>query len=198
MVEKAKDKYISIFEFWNSCNMSFDLWMSKAKMDTFVFIVHFLTDKWVPCHVTIDFFETTKNFRLPWLLQVNEMFVNMAWMVGLLLMLKTRGIIFQPWPLHWFLLFHVLGLITPFVGTSWGHVMSKCCQFAIDDSKVCVSLTFLSIKKTWFILHRIITWTKKNGNGWQEWNKACLAIGVLSQKLKILMKTWFAFWMILF
>jgi hypothetical protein len=62
MVEKAKDKYISIFESWNSCNMSFDLWMFKVGMDTFVFIVHFLNDKWEPCNVTIGFFETTKNF----------------------------------------------------------------------------------------------------------------------------------------
>jgi hypothetical protein len=28
-------------------------------MDTFVFIVHFLNDKWEPCDITIDFFETT-------------------------------------------------------------------------------------------------------------------------------------------
>ncbi len=32
----------------------------------------------------------------------------------------------------------VLGLSTPFVGSCWGHVMFKCYQYAIDDSKVCV------------------------------------------------------------
>jgi len=37
----------------------FDLWMLKARMDTFVFIVHFLNDKWEPCDITTDFFETT-------------------------------------------------------------------------------------------------------------------------------------------
>jgi hypothetical protein len=70
MVEKAKDKYISIFECWNSCNMSFDLWMSRVGVDTFIFIVHFLNDKWEPCHVTIDFLETTNHFRIAMALQV--------------------------------------------------------------------------------------------------------------------------------
>ncbi len=46
----------------------------------------------------------------------------------------------------------VLGLFTPFVGTCWGHAMSKCCQCAIDDSKVYVSLTSISIKEAKLIL----------------------------------------------
>jgi hypothetical protein len=52
--------------------------MSIVGMDTFVFIVHFLNDKWEPCHVTIGFFETTKNFKIVMALQVNEVFVNMV------------------------------------------------------------------------------------------------------------------------
>jgi len=56
--------------------MSFDLWMSRVKMDTFVLIVHFLKDKWEPCHVTIGFFETTKTSRNAMALQVNEIFVK--------------------------------------------------------------------------------------------------------------------------
>jgi hypothetical protein len=52
--------------------------MSKMGMETFVFIVHLLNDKWEPCHVTIDFFETTKKIKIAMALQVNELFVNMA------------------------------------------------------------------------------------------------------------------------
>jgi hypothetical protein len=43
--------------------MSFDLWMLKGGVDTFVLIVQFLNDKWKFCHVTVGFFkivETTK------------------------------------------------------------------------------------------------------------------------------------------
>jgi len=44
--------------------------------------------------------------------------------------------------------------------------MFKCCQHAIDDSKVCVGLTLILIKK----------------------HRACLNVGTPSQKLKTLMK----------
>jgi hypothetical protein len=43
--------------------MNFGLWMSKGGMDTFVYIMHFLNEKWEPCHVTIGFFETTNTSR---------------------------------------------------------------------------------------------------------------------------------------
>ncbi len=43
MAELTKDKYVSsLFESCHSCIVSFDLWISRAKMDTFVMIVHFL------------------------------------------------------------------------------------------------------------------------------------------------------------
>jgi hypothetical protein len=58
MAKKTKEKKKTL-KSCNSCTMSFDLWMLRARMDTFVFIVHFLNDKWEPCDTTIDFFETT-------------------------------------------------------------------------------------------------------------------------------------------
>jgi hypothetical protein len=41
----------------------------------------------------------------------------------------------------------VLGLTTPFVGACWGHAMFKCCQYATNDSKICVGITSISIKE---------------------------------------------------
>jgi hypothetical protein len=38
----------------------------------------------------------------------------------------------------------ILGLQTLFVGSCWGHAMSKCVQYAIDDAKVSIGLTFVS------------------------------------------------------
>jgi hypothetical protein len=47
MVGKTKENYVSsTFYYCNSCTMSFDLWMSKMEVDTFVMIVHFLNDQW--------------------------------------------------------------------------------------------------------------------------------------------------------
>jgi hypothetical protein len=42
MTNKTKEMYIFLaLESCNSCTMNFDLWKSKARMDTFVYIVHF-------------------------------------------------------------------------------------------------------------------------------------------------------------
>jgi hypothetical protein len=71
-----------------------------------------------------------------------------------------------------------LGLAQPFVESCWGHVMFKCHQYAIRDSKVGVSLNIISIKETQSILEKTIMWTKKSGKGQQEWHKTCLHNGV--------------------
>ncbi len=45
IIKKTKEKHVySTFESCNSCIVSFELWMSKTWMDTFVFIVHFLNE----------------------------------------------------------------------------------------------------------------------------------------------------------
>jgi len=44
-------------------HISFDLWTSRGNIDTFVLIVHFLNDKWEPCHVIVKFFETVDTSR---------------------------------------------------------------------------------------------------------------------------------------
>ncbi len=73
IIEKTKEKYISLtLESCNTCMISFDLWMSRARVDTFVLIVHFLNDKWEPCHVTIGSFEIVETFGNAMFLQINE------------------------------------------------------------------------------------------------------------------------------
>jgi hypothetical protein len=60
----------------------------------------------------------------------------------------------------------VLGLVKAFTSNYWGHVISKmCCQYVIDDSKVSIGLTSISIKECLSILQKTITWTKKIGKG---------------------------------
>lgn len=92
----------------------------------------------------------------------------------------------------------ILGMLTPFVGPWWGHVMSKCCQYATNDTNVCVSFILISIKLAQFVLQKTIISTKKNGKGWQEWHKACLDVGVFPWKLQIRMKIQFTSKIILF
>jgi hypothetical protein len=77
-----------------------------------------------------------------------------------------------------------LGLLTPFVGSCWGHAMSKWCQYAINDSKECVNLPFFPIKEAQSIFGKTITWTKKSGKGSQAWHEACELTGVPPGKQK--------------
>jgi hypothetical protein len=76
-------------------------------------------------------------------------------------------------PLTFIVSYEVLGLLAPFVGSCSGHAMSKCCQYALDDSKVCVGLLFMSIKEAQSILQKTNNCTKKSGKGYQKWCKAC-------------------------
>jgi hypothetical protein len=92
----------------------------------------------------------------------------------------------------------ILGMLTPFVGAYWGHAISKCCQYATNDTKVCANVILISIKLAQSILQKTIISTKISGKGWQEWHKACLDAGVFPWKLKIQMKTQFASRIILF
>jgi hypothetical protein len=51
--------------------------------------------------------------------------------------------------LTWYVVsYEVLGLSAPSIMACWGHVMSKCCQYAIEESKVCVGLPSISNFKT--------------------------------------------------
>ncbi len=40
----------------------------------------------------------------------------------------------------------LLGLTMPFIGSCWGHAMSTCCEYAIDDIKMSTRLKSISIK----------------------------------------------------
>ncbi len=118
----------------------FDLWMSRGfKVDTLVFIVHFLNDKCIPCHVIIKNFETSNTSKSAMALQVNDVFTKHALNACVFVYVKDEGNNFSSmtFALTFFLSCEVLELLTPFVGAYWGHAMSKCCQYPTNDSKLC-------------------------------------------------------------
>jgi hypothetical protein len=146
----TKEKYISLaFESCNTCTVSFDLWMSRVGVDTFVLTMHFLNDKWELCHVTIGFFEIVETSKNTMALQVNEVFAKHGLNAWVIAYVKNEGgnLSTMTIALTSIVSCEVLGLTTPFVGACWGHAMSKCCQYATDDSKVCVGLTFILSRK---------------------------------------------------
>jgi hypothetical protein len=64
LVEKTKKKFIfEVFEACDTYTVSFDLWMSRGGVDTFVLIVHFLNHNWELVHVIIGSFEIVETSR---------------------------------------------------------------------------------------------------------------------------------------
>ncbi len=83
--------------------------------------MHFLNDKWRPCHVTINLFETTKTSKNAMALQVLEILAKHGFNVGVITNVKdcistmTSTLVFV-------VSCEVLGLTIPFLRTCWGHV----------------------------------------------------------------------------
>ncbi len=64
IAKRTKERFVSpTLHSCNTCIVFFNLWMSRGGVDIFVLIVHFLNDKWEPCHVTIGFFYITNTSR---------------------------------------------------------------------------------------------------------------------------------------
>jgi hypothetical protein len=74
----------------------------------------------------------------------------------------------------------------------------KGAQYGIDDTKVCVGLSKVSLKEAQSSLQKTSTWIKKFGKGWQEWKRSCIIIGQHAKMLKTPVKTQFASHVILF
>jgi len=68
--------------------MSFDLWMLKGGVDTFVLIVQFLNDKWEFCHVTMGFFKIVETTNGVLALQMNDLLVKHGLNVRVLVYVK--------------------------------------------------------------------------------------------------------------
>lgn len=66
----------------------------------------------------------------------------------------------------------------PYVGICFGHAMSKACQYATIDDKVYSSMLEVSIAKAQGFLQNTVTWTKKSDKGRQEWDCACVDLGI--------------------
>ncbi len=48
-------------ENYNNNFNHFQFWMSRGRVDTFVIVINFLNEAWVPMHVTVGLFEVHKN-----------------------------------------------------------------------------------------------------------------------------------------
>jgi hypothetical protein len=113
----------------NTCTVSFDLWMSRGGIATFVLIVHLLNDKWEPCYVIVEFFEIADRFGNAMVIQVNDVFAKHGLSTHILAYVKNErsNLATMTFALTFVVSCEVLGLLAPFVGFCRGHAMSKCC-----------------------------------------------------------------------
>ncbi len=96
-------------------------------MDTFVTIMHFLNNKWESCHIIVGFFETINTFGNAMALQVNVVLAKYGLNTQIIAYVKDEGDNLNTMTnaLTSIVSCETLGLQTPFVGSCWGHVMSK-------------------------------------------------------------------------
>jgi hypothetical protein len=123
--------------------------MLKAEVDTLVMTIRFLNDKWEPYHITFDFFETVDTFGNAMALHVNDVLAKYGFNAQIIAYVKNESCNFNTMTnaLTSTISYETLSLQTPFVGSCWGHAMSKCIQYATDDAKVSTRLTFVSINE---------------------------------------------------
>jgi hypothetical protein len=96
--------------------------------------VHFLNAKWESCHVTIGFFEITKNFGSAMALQVNEMLAKHGFNAWVITYVKDErsNISTMTIVLTFIVSCEMLGMATPFVGLCWRHVIANMPQMIIN------------------------------------------------------------------
>ncbi|KAJ7538060.1 hypothetical protein O6H91_11G033100 [Diphasiastrum complanatum] len=201
MVAKTLERYVlPLLASCVTATASFDLWMSRGEIDTFALVINFLNDSWVPCHVTVGLFETPDTSGAAMALQLKELLSQHNLTSRIIGYVKDEGANLNTMTnaLISVVDCEPLNLCEPYAGNCFGHVMSKCCQYATNDAKVCAGMKSISLKEAQTSLQKTITWTKKSGKGRQEWTKACIDSGLRPRKLKTPVKTRFASKVILF
>ncbi len=151
-----------------TCTCSFDLWMSRSGFDTFVIVVSFINTSQEPCHVTVGIFEAHNITSAAMANQVKSLLDSF----NLFDKDEKLNLNTLTFALTFVVSCFVLQLVCPFIGSCFGHAMSKVVQYAIDDSKVYAGFLEVSQKGVQFTLQKTITWSKKSIKGWQEWKKS--------------------------
>jgi hypothetical protein len=67
-----------------------------------------------------------------------------------------------------------LQLEDPLASFCYGHVMSKACQYATIDTKLCVGMKEVLLKDVHSTLQRTMLSIKKSSKGKQKWDKICI------------------------
>ncbi len=117
---------------------TFDLWMSQNNNDTFALVISFISASWQPCHVTIGLFTIKSTMGTTMVEQMNDLLGSFGLLNKVITFVKDKGVnlCMMTTILKNIIFYDMLDLPTPFVGTCWGHALSKATQYATNDNKV--------------------------------------------------------------
>lgn len=133
--------------------------MSRARFDTFTMVVNFIDKEWMPRHMMIGLFEATATSGTTLVAIVKPLFQKFKLENKVLAYVKDEGKNLNTLAIELTTLVscEVMGLASPYSGACFGHIMSKVCQHATDDEKVCKSMKKVSMKKAQGTLQKTIT-----------------------------------------
>ncbi len=130
--------------------VTFNLWMLRMGFDTFAIVVNFLNKKWVLCHVMIGLFEAPDIGGIALVEIVKPLSAKFELTSKVIITCvkdKGKNVATLNSSLLNVFLCGVFQLERPYLGVCFGHVMSKVCQYAIDEDVVCQGMKEISLKK---------------------------------------------------
>lgn len=195
MVSQTMEKYIlPALAGCVSATASFDIWMSRRGVNTVALVIHFINEQWVPCRVTIGVFEAPDVSGTALAMEVKELLnsFNLTDKIVAFIMDDDSRLDSLISALNSMVSCAPLQLSEPYAGTCFGHVMSKACENATNDEKVCSRMREVSIETATATLKKTISWITGSDNRRQEWLKACVDVDLQPRKLRTPIKGRFA------
>ncbi len=122
--------------------------MSKSGYDTFALVINFIKLSWIPCHITIGQFEARDTSGATLTKQVKILLVEFNLKNKVIMYVKDEGanLKFLTITLTFIVSCKPLQLPQPFANVCFGQVMSKACQYVMNETKVGVGMKEVSLK----------------------------------------------------
>ncbi len=108
---------------------SFNLWMSRSRVNIFALVINFLSDNWVPMHIIMGLFEVNETTKQSMAVQLQVLLDKFGLLHQVIAFVKDESInVFtMVIALHSIIDCEPLNILRVYEGTYFGHVMSKAC-----------------------------------------------------------------------
>ncbi len=159
MVTKCLDLYVSFQLDATPTTTSFELWRSKGQQNIFVVVIKFLFAYWKTRHVMIGLFEADDIIGARLAKQLKVLLEKLGLTSKVLCYVKNKGTNLETMTiaLKSTISCEALNLPIRFVGTCFGHALSKTSQYSTKNDKVSKDLGIINIRFAQLLLQAYIT-----------------------------------------